>query len=37
MLLPPRPIDDFAAVLIAERFLAAEPAEAEPAGGVAEA
>jgi len=26
MLLPPRPIDDFAAVLIAERFLAGEPA-----------
>lgn len=27
MLLPPRPIDDFAAVLIAERLLATEPAE----------
>ncbi len=26
MLLPPVPIDDFAAILIAERFLAAEPA-----------
>jgi RNase H-fold protein (predicted Holliday junction resolvase) len=29
MLLPPRPIDDFAALLIAERFLAAEDAETE--------
>jgi RNase H-fold protein (predicted Holliday junction resolvase) len=27
MLLPPRPIDDFAAVLIAERLIATEPAE----------
>ncbi len=29
MLLPPRPIDDFAALLIAERLLAAEHAEAQ--------
>jgi RNase H-fold protein (predicted Holliday junction resolvase) len=27
MLLPPRPIDDFAAVLIAERLIATEPSE----------
>lgn len=35
MLLPPRPIDDFAALLIAERFLEREsnlPAEAETGG-----
>ena len=30
MLLPPRPVDDFAALLIAERLLAVERAEAEP-------
>jgi RNase H-fold protein (predicted Holliday junction resolvase) len=30
MLLPPRPIDDFAALLIAERFLSGEGDEAGP-------
>jgi hypothetical protein len=29
MLLPPRPIDDFAAVLIAERFLESASAPSE--------
>jgi RNase H-fold protein (predicted Holliday junction resolvase) len=30
MLLPPRPIDDFAAVLIAERYLADAPGAVKP-------
>ncbi len=30
MLLPPRPIDDFAALLIAERYIRLEPAGAAP-------
>ena len=30
MLLPPRPIDDYAAVLIARRFLARKPQERSP-------
>jgi RNase H-fold protein (predicted Holliday junction resolvase) len=33
MLLPPGPIDDFAAQLIAERYLAAEAEQGEAAGG----
>ncbi len=34
MLLPPRPIDDFAAVLIAERLLIRQAADAAGAGGL---